>query len=132
MAVVVIAVPPPPSRFPLGSDHRIFFVLSYFLLFSVFPFFGPIFGFFRFSISTPSLCYVYLNCIPSLPRLPSFLSYIIIYPCIDISISKKFSRLFSHRTYTGHPDRNNFPFSRCRHLFLSFLRRRHVFRNIII
>jgi hypothetical protein len=97
-----------------------------------FHFLGLFSGFFRFSISTPGLCYVYLNCIPSLPRLPSFQSYIIIYPRIDISLFYFFPACFPtvhiQDTLTATISR----FLDVDIFFFLFLRRRHVLGNIII
>ncbi len=99
--VVLVVLPLAPSRFPPGSD-RPSFVLNYFLFWISISwvYFWGIFGP-RFR----HLYYVCPNSIPSFHRLPSFLSYIIIYICIDMSLFYFFSRLFSHRTYTGYASR---------------------------
>ncbi len=95
-------------------------------------YFWVYFRFSRFLISTPGLCYVYLNCIPSLPRMPSFPSIIIIYPRIDISLFYFFPACFPTVHIQDTLTATTFRFLDVNIFFFLFLRRRHVLGSIII
>ena len=96
---MVVIVPPPPSRSPLGAD-RLSFVLSYFLL--CIPVCWVHFRVFVSVLdSTPGLCYIYPNCIAAC-HLPC---RIIIYThALTFRFSIFFPLVFPpYILYTGHP-----------------------------
>lgn len=109
MMVGVIAVPPPPSRFPLGSDDRLSLSLVFFFCITIFL--GPFSGFFgsRFRHQV----YVMYILTASVPFLACHLSL------YTHALTSLFYLVFPSYINRTPCDRDNLPFSRCRHLSLS-------------